>query len=136
MVANQGVWDHNIRVHQGQQEKVLQPFGQRIFLTLTDSHPATIIAATVKVHGLTGKNHMLQTAVDPGADGETTKIMEINFAASQKGGVTGDLYIPGFTAVNSLELLQVSYNDGRVWRIGAESVCRVTPDPNMLIANH
>jgi hypothetical protein len=50
--------------------------------------------------------------------------------------MTGDLYIPGFTAVNSIELLQVSYNDGRNWRIGADSVCRITPDPMMLIANH
>jgi hypothetical protein len=62
--------------------------------------------------------------------------MEINFAASQKGGVTGDLYIPGFTAVNSIELVQLSYSDGRIWRIGADNVCRVTPDPMMLIANH
>jgi hypothetical protein len=136
MVASQGVWDHTVRVRQGQQEKVPQPFGQRIFLTLNDSHPATIIAATVKVRGLTGKNHMLQTAGDPAADGEATKIMEINFAAGQKGGVTGDLYIPGFTAVNSIELVQVSYSDGRIWRIGADNVCRVTPDPMMLIANH
>jgi len=136
MTANQGVWDHTIRVRQGQQEKVTQPFGQRIFLTLNDSHPASIVAATVKVYGLTGKNHMMQTNGNANANGEATRIIQVTFAVSQNGGVTGDLYIPGFTAVNSIELIQVSYKDGRVWRIGGPSVCRVAPDPMMLIANH
>jgi hypothetical protein len=135
MTANQGVWDHTVRVRQGQQEKT-PPFGQRILLTLSDANPATIIAATVRVHGLTGKNRVVQTASGPGADGEATKTMELNFATGPKSSVTGDLYIPAFTAVNSIELLQVSYDDGRVWKIGADSVCRVTPDPMMLIANH
>ncbi|MGA8085702.1 MAG: hypothetical protein WCA10_00250 [Terracidiphilus sp.] len=136
MIANQGVWDHTIRVRQGQQETVLQPFGQRIFLTLNDSHPAPIVAATVKVYGLTARNHMVQANGNANPNGDATKIIEVKFVASQKGGVTGDLYIPGFTAVNSIELLQVSYDDGRVWRIGGSSVCRVAPDPMMLIANH
>lgn len=136
MVANQGVWDHTIRVQEGQQEKAIRPFGQRIFLTLNDSHSAAITAATVKVHGLTGRNRVLQAAADSSANGEETKTMSITFAASQKGSVTGDLYISGFTAVNSIELLQVSYSDGHAWRIAAGGVCRVTPDPTMLIANH
>ncbi|HMG86839.1 MAG TPA: hypothetical protein VK574_14000 [Terracidiphilus sp.] len=135
MIANQGVWDHTLRVRQGQREKA-QPFGQRILLTLSDANSATIIAATVRVNGLTGKNRVVQTAPGAAAAGEATKTIKVNFAVSQKGGVTGDLYIPGFTAVNSIELIQVSYEDGRVWRIGADSVCRVTPDPMMLIANH
>lgn len=136
MVANQGVWDHTIRVRQGQQEKVIQPFGQRIFLTLNDSQPASIVAATVKVYGLTGKNRKLETAGNSSANAEATKIMKIAFAARQKNGVSTDLYIPGFTAVSFIELLDVSYEDGRVWRIGGSSVCRVAPDPLMLIANH
>jgi hypothetical protein len=136
MVASQGVWDHTIRVRQGQEGQNPQPLGQRIFLTLNDTHSAPIVAATVKVYGLTAKNHMVQTDNRATADGDATKTMSITFATRQKNGVSSDLYIPGFTAVNSIELVQVSYDDGRVWRIGADSVCRVTPDPMMLIANH
>lgn len=136
MRASQGVWDHTIRVRRGQQERMFQPFGQRLFLTLGDSHKAPIIAATVKVHGLTGKNHVLETTGSPNADGDATRIIKIAFAPSQKGGVTGDLYVPGFTSVSSIELIEVSYDDGRVWRIGDSSVCLVTPDPLMLIASH
>jgi hypothetical protein len=136
MAADQGVWDHTIRVHQGQRDKLAQPFGQRIILTLSDAHSATIVAATVNVRGLTARNHMVQTAGDGKSNGEASRTLSVTFAANGKGRVTGDLYIPGFTAVNSIELLQVSYNDGRVWRIGAGNVCRVKPDPMMLIANH
>jgi hypothetical protein len=135
MAADQGVWDHTIRVHQGK-EKLAQPFGQRIILTLNDAHSATIVSATVNVRGLTARNHMVQAAGDVNSNGEASRTLSVTFAANGKGRVTGDLYIPGFTAVNSIELLQVSYSDGRVWRLGAANVCRVKPDPMMLIANH
>jgi hypothetical protein len=135
MVASQGVWDHTIKVRHGWQEQSIQPFGQRIFLTLSDSHPAAIVAATVKVHGFTGKSHKLETADDSNAPVDATKMMKITFATSVKGGVRSDLYIPGFTAVSSIELLEVSYDGGRVWRIGGSGVCRVKPDPMMLIAS-
>ena len=136
MAADQGVWDHTIRVHQGQRDKLAQPFGQRIILTLNDAHSAAIVAATVNVRGLTARNHMMQTAGNVNSNGEASRTLSVTFAANEKGRATGDLYIPGFTAVNSIELLQVSYGDGRVWRSGADNVCRVKPDPMMLIANH
>ena len=136
MVASQGVWDHTVKVRQGEQERSIQPFGQRISLTLADSHPAPIIAATVKVHGLTGKNHMLETLSSVNGEGDAVKTMKITFPTSSKGGVSSDLYIPGFTSVSSVELLEVSYDDGMVWKIGGSSGCRVTPDRMMLIANH
>jgi len=136
MHASQGVWDHTIKVRQGQQEQSTQPFGQRIFLTLNDSRPAPIVAATVKVHGLTGKNRILQTTAGPNADGDAVKIMKITFASNSTGGVSSDLDAPGFTSVTSIDLLEVSYDDGQIWRVGGSSVCRVTPDRMMLIANH
>jgi hypothetical protein len=136
MRASQGVWDHTIKVKQGQQERAPQPFGQRIVLSLVDTHSAPILSATVKVRGLTGRNRMLQAdeAGEQSADG--MKIMKITFVPKTDGGVSGDLYIPGFTSVSSIELIEVSYGDGKIWRIGGSSVCSVTPDRMMLIANH
>jgi hypothetical protein len=136
MHATQSVWDHSIKVRQGQQEQAVQPFGQRILLLLEDSHPDPIISATVKVHGLTGKNRIQQTAGDASTDGDAIKIMRIMFGSTGAGGVSGDLYAQGFTSVSSIELLDVSYNDGKTWKIGGSSTCRVTPDSMMLIANH
>src|SRR3954462_6031633 len=61
MRASQGVWDHTVRVRQGQREGTFQPFGQRILLSLEVTGQSTIVSATVKVRGLTGKSRMLQT---------------------------------------------------------------------------
>lgn len=54
MQARQGVWDHTMRVRNGDQEKIIHPFGQRFVLTLKDSHPAQIVSATLRVHGTNG----------------------------------------------------------------------------------
>lgn len=135
MRASQGVWDHTVKVRQEKQEQLVQPFGQRIFLSLEDSHPDPIVAATVRVHGLTGKNRILQTG-EPNIDGDAIKDVRITFGSTGTGGVSGDLYVPGFTSVRSIELIEVSYGDGKSWRIGSSSSCRVTPDLLMLIANH
>jgi hypothetical protein len=135
MHASQGVSDHTIRVRQGQQERTLQPFGQRILLSLMVTGPSPIVSATVKVRGLTGKNRMLQTESVGNVSGDGVRIMKITFV-QKPDGVSSDLYVSGFTSVSSIELLDVSYSDGKVWKIGGSSVCRVTPDPLMLIANH
>jgi hypothetical protein len=134
MHASQGVWDHTIRVR-GQQEQTAQPFGQRVVLSLVVTGPSPVVSATVKVRGLTGKNRMLQTESVGNISGDGVRIMKITFV-QKPDGVSSDLYVPGFTSVSSIELLQVSYSDGKVWKIGGSSVCRVTPDPMMLIANH
>jgi hypothetical protein len=134
MRATQEVWDHSIKVRQGQQEQIIQPFGQRIFLSLVVQHPAPIVSATVKVRGLTGKNQILQTDSVGNVSRDGVKIMKITFVQKPDGAFS-DVYVPGFTSVSSIELLEVSYGDGNVWKIGGSSVCRVTPDPLMLIAN-
>lgn len=133
MHASHGVWDHTVKVRQGQQEQTFQPFGQRILLSLVDAHPAPIVTAIVKVVGLTGKNQMLQTTAAD-SEGEGVKTLTVTFTKGQDNAVSGDLYIPGFTAVTSVELLEVSYGDGKTWKVGASSVCRVKPDRLMLVA--
>ncbi len=136
MRASQGVWDHSIKVRQGDKGSSVQPFGQRILLSLEDTHPDPIVSATVRVHGLTGKNRILQTGSEANAGGDSTKLMRITFGSNGTGGVSSDVYVSGFTSVSSIELLEISYADGKTWRIAGSSACRVTPDPMMLIANH
>jgi len=134
MHASQGIWDRTIRIREGDKERVPPPSCQKIALALKDSHPARIDAATVRVLGLTGKNRMIQTgARTPNTDGIRT--LRVKFTAGDDGRVSADLWLPGFTAVTSIELLEVSYADGSAWKISGSSVCRVQPDPLMLISN-
>jgi hypothetical protein len=130
MRASHGVWDHTIRVRQRQ---TTGSFGQHILLSLVDSHPAPIIAATVKVTGTTGKNRMLQTG-RANSEPDGIKTIRVTLSKEKDGAVSGDLYVAGLTSVKLLELLDVSYGDGRIWKIGGSGVCRVAPDPLMLVA--
>jgi hypothetical protein len=132
MEARQGVWDHTIKVHQGENQ-YKSSFGQRIVLTLTGTHEAKIVAATILVRGFDGKNRMLETS---SSEGGATKVLRTGFTESSNDTVSADLYISGFTAVTSVKLQDVTYSDGTTWRADRTNSCRVAPDPLMLIAGH
>ena len=133
MSARQDVWDHTIRV--GNAQKVDPGPGQRIALTLIDSQSRQIVSATVKVLGLTGKDRILNASVaGHSSTPDASRILHLTrFLAAEKG-VTADLSVRGFTSVTSIELLQVAFSDGTAWTTPATGVCRVAPDPMMLVA--
>jgi hypothetical protein len=133
MHASQGVWDHTIRVRDGERDLPYPRVGQRISLNLKDSHPAHIIAATVRVRGLNGKNRMMLTPAGTQQDWNAVTTLKIKFAQEKDGTDSADLWIPGFTAVSFVELIDVSYSNGTTWRTPASNACRVRPDPLMLI---
>ena len=135
MHATQGVWDHTIRVRNGKVE-IQQPFGQRIFLTLKGSHPARIIAATVRVRGLNGKNRVVETPATTDENSNAMRTMRVTFSEENDGSFSSDIRVPGFTAVSSVQLLDVSYDDGTVMKSSGPPACNTTqPDPFMLISN-
>ena len=134
MQANQGVWNHRITIRNGDKDRVLQPFGQKISLTLKDPRHARITAATVRVHGLTGKNRIMQ-AGNQAAASDAARTIHLSFGTQSESGVTGTLWIPGFTAISFIELQEVSYADGSAWRTSVTRLCRVQPDPLMLVSD-
>jgi hypothetical protein len=135
MHARQGEWDHTIRVRNG--EKQPQPpgsqFGQRIVLTLVDAHTAAIVSATLVVNGFDGKNHMLQTN---SSSGIATRTLRAVFTRETKDSFFANIDVPGFTAVTSLRLLDVTYADGSTWNSTSANLCHAVPDPLMLVAAH
>ena len=133
MDARQGIWDHTIRVHNGQNEKTYNGIGQRISLTLVDTHSARIVAATVKVLGLSGQNRMLNTSAISSAKPDASRIIRLTSFSEAKTGVTAELYAPGFTSVTSIQLLEVTYAGGATWSNPHLKMCQVAPDPLMLV---
>jgi len=111
-----------------------QVSGQRIALTLRAAMSPRITSARVKVRGLIAKPHVAQSKAGD-LSSRTARVMTVNFDEESNGGVTGELVLPGFTSVTSIELQQIVYENGTMWSIGNESVCRVAPDPFMLISD-
>lgn len=133
MDARQGIWDHTIRIRNGQDEKAFNGFGQRITLTLVDLHSSRIVAATVKVIGLSGRNRMLNTDGIAGPKADTSRIIRLTSFSDAKSGVTAELYAPGFTSVTSIQLEELTYADGSTWSNPQLKVCQVAPNPLMLV---
>ena len=134
MHASQGVWDHTIRIRDGEKGSAVQPFGQRISLNLKDSQSDHIVSATVRVRGWNGKHRMLSTPTDSNQRWNAEKTLKIRFVDENDGSVSGDLWIGGFTGVDSLQLVDLTYADGRIWKPSGSAACRVQPDPLMLIS--
>lgn len=130
MHASQSLWNHNIAVQKGLGN---EKYGQRISLNLSDSHSAKIIGAQVRVRGLNGKNRMLLTPTGTNQPWNATTTLNVKFVEEKDGSVTADMWIPGFTSVHSIRLLEITYADGSNWKSTGANGCRVQPDPVMLI---
>ena len=107
--------------------------GQRLRLTLTSPDSRSITSATVNVRGWTAKGRVEQA--DKSRDAALpVKTLQVPFTAGANSTATADVWVQGFTAVSSVELLSVAYGDGTTWTPAQGKTCQVTPDPLMLIS--
>jgi hypothetical protein len=109
-------------------------FAQEIHLILGNRQAAKVVNAELVVQGYSGKQRLAQT-LSGEADGDLTKTVDASFTP-EDGAAAADLLLRGFTAVSSIRLESITYSDGSTWKVGGQQVCRVAPDPMMLIAAH
>jgi hypothetical protein len=88
--------------------------------------------ATLAVHGFSNKGRMTETDGKNGPDAVRT--VTVYLAAAQNSQVAGNVWAPELTAVTSIDLVSLSYDDGTKWTAASGQTCRVTPDPMMLIS--
>ena len=111
------------------------PLSQRIHLILGGfTNPARIVAAKVTVRGTNGKPRAVPTALLPDGSGETTKTLDLKFEVSEKGEVSTDMSLAGFTSVSSIRLDSLTFADGSIWVPTNGKTCRTAPDPFMLVS--
>lgn len=104
--------------------------GQALHVTLTSPDKRAITGATLKLNGWTGMSRM-QPANQSAA--RAFRILQTPFTAGAGRTANADVWVPGLTAVDSVELLAVTYADGSAWSPAAGKSCRVTPDPLMRV---
>ena len=107
--------------------------GQRLRLTLTSPDNRSITSATVHVRGWTaqGRTEQAEKAKDVAP---LTRRLQVPFKPGADRTATADVWVPGVTAVSSVELLSVTYGDGTTWTPAMGKTCQVKPDPLMLIS--
>ena len=110
---------------------------QLLHLTLIDPHPDSqrVVSARMSVHGLSGVVRATP-ALSSSGDADATQTLDVRFSSGNEKAAFGDLWVPGMTAVLSIDLKSVTYADGSTRSFSGREACRVTPDPMMPIAGH
>jgi hypothetical protein len=108
---------------------------QMLRLTLTNRDSRRMVAARVRVHGLSGNARATQTSSKPDVS-DATSTINVQLVQGSNSEVWANLRVPGMTAVLSIDLRSVTYADGSTRNFPARSPCHVVPDPKMLVAAH
>lgn len=135
MHAKQGSSMQMLRAADGTTQPLLTPS-----LTLTGHGSRQIVEATVTAFGFPPQaaamdlvGHLADPA-HPEKRPDLKKTLDLKMAPDGNGRVTAQLMLPGFAGVSSIALDSVTYSDGSIWAMAADSGCRVAPDPLLLVA--
>ena len=118
---------------------------QLLLLTLTSPDSRQIVSARVRVRGLPGKAHSAQALSGLGNSGpgnsirddaDVIRTLAVQFSQGPSHTATGDLWVPGVTAVLTIDLNSVTFADGSTLTFTSQDGCRIAPDHLMLVAGH
>ena len=110
--------------------------GQWLSLSLTNSNQKEIQSATLSVRGVIPKGHVTDAGDSKGAAlGDAVGTFHLRFVPGPNETSVANLWAPGMSAVERIDLLAVIYSDGSTWRVAAGRSCHVAPDPFMLITS-
>jgi hypothetical protein len=95
-----------------------------------------VTGALITVHGFADVPRMTEAApaAEARADAKRTILVPFSTATYAGPAAGADVWVPGMTAVTSIDLKSVTYADGSQWSLTGGGSCRITPDPLMLIA--
>jgi hypothetical protein len=119
-----------------QQDDSARPEGIAQLLHLIVSSPGTrrVITANVTVHGFANRGRVVET-LSTRDDTDAAKTFDVQFAAGPGREISTDLWVPGLSAVGSIDVNSVTYDDGSTWKLAAGGSCRVPIDGVMLIGS-
>lgn len=108
--------------------------GQWLHLTLANPASRRIAKARVIVYGFTNRARVTEAGAGGQGSADAIRTFTVAMVAQSDKAVAGDLWAPGMTAVQTVELESVTYADGETASFSGNQACRVAPDPLMLIA--
>jgi hypothetical protein len=116
-------------------EKKPKGQGQRLTLTLHTADARHIVRATVTVRGMSAGSHITPLLTDGPSRGFAARTVQVEFRAAEDSDSRAEVWAPGLTAVEAVQLDSVTYADGSTWKIAPGSGCSVAPDHLMLIGS-
>jgi hypothetical protein len=108
--------------------------GQWLHLTAANPGAKQVVDALIAVRGFADVPRRTNASANEDARADAEQTMTVFFTAAAGQAVAADVWVPGMTAVTSIELKRVTYADGSLWSLAGGGSCRITPDPLMLVA--
>lgn len=91
-----------------------------------------LTSARIRVRGFSVEGRPRLAAAFPPAPNRT-QTLTVSLAEQEGPGVAADLTLPGFSSVQSIDLLALTYANGDTWKLESRNRCSVAPDPLMLV---
>jgi len=137
MQALHGTGRGLLMARDGKNEDMARPGqpSQTIHLILGDGNGKRIVQARVIARGFSPEGRMEHTVARAGHATMQSRTVVVRLHAEGKDTAAGDLVLPGFASVQSVDLLELRYEDGSSWSALTQTPCSVTPDPLMLVAD-
>lgn len=120
-----------VKTHSGHPNSV----GQWLHLSMAGDDSKQIARATLTVRGSSPKGRVEDADKSNSEPFNAVRTLTVAFAAGADGSASADVWVPGMTAVQRIDLKSLVYSDGSTWKIGSDTSCHVAPDPLMLIGN-
>jgi len=116
---------------------------QGLSLTVADGKARQVMAVNVTVRGFSDRGRMVQTraqtlsldSASASGSWDAARTLDVKFLNGAGTEASRFVWVPGMTAVAAIDLNSASFADGSAWKIADGSVCRVFPDPMMLVEN-
>ncbi len=105
-----------------------QGIGQWLRLTLIAPDSRRIVKATLTIRGLSPKGRSVEALRNGDDSSDAVSQQTASFTAGPDRHGLGNLWVPGMTAVQVIEIISVTYADGSTWKHTGDMTCRVTPE--------
>jgi hypothetical protein len=107
---------------------------QLLHLTMAKPGSSRITKATVTVRGVLPRPRATLTPMTLGADpSNAIRTLDVSFPSGSDKNASADLWVPGLSAVYSIDLVSVTYADGSTWKLADGKTCRTPIDGVMLV---
>lgn len=105
---------------------------QWVHLTFGRGDAQTIVKVSVTAHGASDKPHAMPASA--GIDEDITETFQFERKSGEPGLLASNLSTHTMGSVRWVELTELDYADGSVWRESKASQCRATPSGFLLVA--
>lgn len=110
--------------------------GQHLQLTLNNPKMSAITAVRIRLRGWKASARTMPAQKASGDYSNASQVRDLKVNIDPRGSAKTDVWVSGMTAVNSIDLIGVSYADGSSWKPARLQVCSIMPALTMLISSN